>query len=182
MVYKCPKCGMTTADPDDVARRHCPFCELFAENSVPAVVERDRIPELAHLLGGRDLTRRQCFSVAAVALLHFGKPDSRLVHGWVRNSFDPLHHVLHAWVETSGLGEFLDDSTGQTVNGPVTVVIDYTQADERARVMERDRYYEQLGVRTDPPPKRYTREEMIRTMFQYGHDGPWEAAGDRGPP
>lgn len=162
MSYTCPKCGKTT---DDLA---CPDCDL--------------IPELSAYPEARGLTRRQCYSVASIALLYLGQRDWRLVHGRVRNNQSPSEIIGHAWIERPGVGTFVDDKTGRTVEQPITVVWDLTQPDPRARLMPTSLYYDQVGVRLSPPPKRYTREQMIDEAYIFGHDGPWDVAGaDRRP-
>jgi hypothetical protein len=181
-IYICPKCRLVSTDTRDIARRHCAFCDLFAEESraEPVSALRDGFFETGAL------SRRDCFSVAAQTLLqHALHRDARLVHGWVRkarkirNSIKArsIGYVEHAWVETPGT-ETSTDAAGARIVIPAVIVVDYCQVDPRARFMLRGAYYDYAGVRMPPPPKRYTRELTILLGLLHRNAGPWSEPGN----
>jgi hypothetical protein len=169
--YQCPKCRLVNKDPQDVARKHCSFCDVFAED-----LRGELVAELKGCEFARGLTRRDCFSVAFWTVKHHGNEQSRVVHGRVRDSWTG-ELVQHAWAETPGAGEYENDA-GERIKLPLTVVVDYCQVDERARFMPRDMYYENAGVETTPPPKRYTLQQCMLLAVLYGNDGPWDDPGE----
>ena len=94
-------------------------------------------------------------------------PDARLVHGLVVNSFTGKL-TEHAWCEVPATATYEDGSTG-----PITVAIDYTQVDARARIIPAETLYEKTGVQQ---LQRFTFAEAIRHAAEAGHDGPWSCS------
>lgn len=171
-VYICPKCRLPNRDPADIARKHCSVCDVFAED-----LRREIVTELSDEPFAQGLTRRDGFSVAFWTAKHDGNEHSRVVHGWVRDSFKPGELIQHAWVETPGVATY-EDEAGNTFQRPVTVVVDYCQVDERARFAPREQYYEAAGVQANPPPKRYTVQQCLLLGVLYHSDGPWDDPGE----
>lgn len=160
--YRCPKCQSVSYNPGDIAHSYCALCRK-------TVQELRLEPVLVfHAYCSLELNHTDCFTLAALTLAHFAlDPEARLVHGWVPSSFEGKY-IEHAWCEAPGTATFDDDHTE-----PICIVIDYTQVDPRAVIMPRDFFYEKTTPRMDPPPKKYSRAEMIFNAIKFGHDGPW---------
>jgi hypothetical protein len=172
MTYNCPKCRMDNTDPEDIRRKHCSFCDVFAED-----LRGELVTELQEFQFSRGLTRRDCFSVAFWTVKYHGNEESRVVHGRVRHSWTG-ELVEHAWAETPGKGTYVNAETGEEEQRPLILVVDYCQVDERARFLPRDFYYEQCGVELAPPPKRYTIQQCMLFAVLHGNDGPWDDPGE----
>ena len=157
--FDCPKCHARSFNPNDIANLYCGRCHQFVED-----MRNEEVTEFKHVSRLR-LTRKDCFSVALLALYTSDNPAARLVHGWVTSSFDG-EAIQHAWCEMPAIGTYEDGS-----QGPITVAIDHTQLDPRARLVPAEWLYEQTGARD---LKRYTLAAAIAQAFKAGHDGPWE--------
>lgn len=158
--YACPKCHAVSHNPSDVSNMYCGRCNTFAEQ-----LRDEPVITFAHLTK-TPLTRRDCFSLAVLTLLDSpDNPDARLVHGWIRSSFDAGQHVEHAWCEFPATATYEDGSTG-----PIVAVVDYSQIDERALILPAADLYRAWEARDI---RRFTREEAIACGLRYGHDGPW---------
>lgn len=157
--YTCPKCHVTSHNPHDVQNMYCGRCHTFAE-----ALRDEPVTIFAHLTKTH-LTHRDCFSLAALTLLDSpNNPEARLVHGWIRSSFDS-EHVDHAWCEFPATATYADGSTG-----PIVAVVDYAQLDERAVILPAPDLYRVWQARD---VRRFTREEAIANAQRYGCDGPW---------
>lgn len=158
--YSCPKCHATSRNPNDVQNMYCGHCHTFAE-----ALRDEPVTTFAHLTKIH-LTHRDCFSLAALTLLDSpNNPDARLVHGWVLSSFDGGEHIEHAWCEFPAIATYADDSTG-----PIILVVDYSQLDERAVMLPAPDLYRVWQARDI---RRFTREEAIANGQRYRCDGPW---------
>ena len=113
------------------------------------------------------LTRKDCFTVALLALTDCKLPAARLVHGLVVNTFTGKL-TEHAWCEMPAIGTCTDGS-----QVPITVAVDLTQIDERARIYPAEQLYEKFEPRD---LKRFTLAEAMAHAAAAGHDGPWDAA------
>jgi hypothetical protein len=126
------------------------------------------VTELAEsaLTPSTPLTRRDCFSVALLTLIeHCGHPGARLVHGWVSHSFAGEPCIQHAWVETPARATYEDGSEGE-----ITVVVDYTQPDPRARILPAEVFYLQTQARDC---RRFDKAAAVRNALTHRVDGPW---------
>lgn len=158
--YVCPKCHAVSHNPHDMLHMYCGRCNLFAEQ-----LRNEPVTTFAHITP-TPLTRRDCFSLAALTLMDSPNcPQARLVHGWVRGSFGAGEHIEHAWCEFPAEATYSDGSTG-----PVLVVVDHAQLDERAVVIPAEDLYAVWQARD---LRRFTRAEMIAAALRHGHDGPW---------
>jgi hypothetical protein len=158
--YMCPKCHRVSYHPEDVKQFYCGVCHVTAEE-----LRRERVTDFAHITN-MYLTRRDCMSLALLTLTdHRDNPEARLVHGWVRNSFTG-ELTEHAWCEMPAIATYEDGS-----EGPITVMVDYTQVDERARIMPVEFGYEKMGGVSYI--SRYTFVEALVLAAKAGHDGPW---------
>lgn len=164
--YTCPKCHATSYNPHDIEQLYCGACHTFAQSLRDEEVTEFRDITKLHL------TRRDCFSLAALSLLKYGpeNPEARLVHGFTRDSWTG-RPVQHAWCELPAIATYEDGSSG-----PIVVVHDLTQLDERCRLMPLEQYYRTAGVAE--APRHYTRAELITKAIQHGHDGPWDLSPD----
>jgi len=110
------------------------------------------------------LTRKDCFTLALFTLVDSDNPGCRLVQGWVTSTVTG-ESIQHAWCEMPATGTYEDSS-----EGPIIVVIDYTQPDEHARIIPAELFYEKTGAHN---VKRYTLAEAFSRASAVGHDGPW---------
>jgi hypothetical protein len=76
--------------------------------------------------------------------------------------------IQHAWCEMPAIATYEDGS-----EGPITVAVDHTQIDKRARYVPADHLYEKTGARD---LKRFTWAEACVLALAAGHDGPWECS------
>jgi hypothetical protein len=159
--FECPKCHAVSHNPNDAREMYCGRCHQFVED-----MRNEQVTDFKHI-SDLYLTRKDCFTLALLSLTDCGNPDSRLVHGWVTNSFTG-EATEHAWVETPAIGIYEDRS-----QGPVTVCVDLTQIDKRARIYPADLMYEKTGARD---LKRFTLAEAMAHAAAAGHDGPWDSA------
>lgn len=158
--YVCPKCHAESFNPNDAKHYYCGACHTFA-----ADLRDEIVTEFAHLTT-QILTRKDCYSLAALTLMDSPNNDkARLVHASVVNLLEPGTRTGHAWTEFPAIGTYEDRS-----EGPIIVVSDYSQVDERARFMPQDEYYKLLQP---VDIRRFTRDEMIAMAQRYGNDGPW---------
>lgn len=158
--YNCPKCHRQNFNPNDVANLYCGFCHVFAED-----LRDEPVTLFAHLTPTK-LTKRDCFSLAILTLLDSPDiPEGLLVHGLLRDSWKPGQWNQHAWCEFPATAIYADDS-----EGPITVVCDYSQPDERAYLVPRDLFYAQTGA---CHMKYFTRSEAVARALKAGNDGPW---------
>lgn len=157
--FECPKCQSVSYNPNDIANWYCGRCHQFVDD-----MRNEQILDFQHITK-LYLTRKDCFTLALLALTEGrNTPEARLVHGLVINSFTGKL-TEHAWCEIPGTATY-DDGT----EGPITVAVDYTQIDERARFIPADLLYEKIGARD---MKRFTFTEAILYAAAAGHDGPW---------
>lgn len=159
--FECPKCHAVSHNPNDLANLYCGRCHQFVED-----MRREQVTDFKHITD-LYLTREDCFTLALLELTDNGNPDSRLVHAWVVNTFTGKN-IEHAWVETPAKATYEDGS-----EGPITVVVDLTQIDERSRILPADLLYEKIGARD---MKRFALADAMAHAAAAGHDGPWDAA------
>lgn len=82
--------------------------------------------------------------------------DSTLIHGSVNGN-------NHAWVEM--IKNIPDNTTGGEY--PLEVVFDPVMGEEYPK----EYYYKELNAQIT---KQYSSEEVMKTMVQYNHWGPWD--------
>jgi hypothetical protein len=157
--FKCPKCESVSHNQNDIANWYCGRCHQFVED-----MRNEQVTDFKHI-SDLYLTRKDGFTLALLSLTDCGNPDARLVHGWVVNSFTGKP-TEGAWVETPAIATYEDDS-----QGPITVCVDLTQIDERARIYPADLMYEKTGA---CDLKRFTLAEALAHAAAAGHDGPWD--------
>jgi len=158
--YACPKCHVVSHNPHDVRNMYCGSCHTFAESL------RDQPVTTFARLTKMHLTHRDCFSLAILTLFDSpNNPDARLVHGWIPGSLGSGEYIEHAWCEFPGTATYEDGSTG-----PIVIVVDYTQLDERAVFLPAPDLYRVWQARD---VRRFTRDEAIVNALRYGRDGPW---------
>jgi hypothetical protein len=162
--YECPKCHIVSYNPNDVANFYCGRCHQFADD-----LRNEEVTDFKHITTLK-LTRKDCWTLALLALADSGNPDWRLVHGWITSTFTG-EPIQHAWCEAPAVATYEDGS-----QGPVTVAVDHTQVDERARIYPAELMYEKTSARD---MQRFTLTEAIRNALAAGHDGPWQDITDR---
>jgi hypothetical protein len=160
--FECPKCRIVSHNPNDVANLYCGRCHQFVDD-----MRNEQVTDFKHITG-LYLTRKDCFTLALLTLTEFREnADARLVHGLVTSSFTG-ETIQHAWCEVPAMATYEDDSEGQ-----ITVAIDHTQIDERARIIPADHLYGQTGAHD---LKRFTLAEAAAHALAAGYDGPWECS------
>lgn len=159
--YTCPKCHIVSYNPNDIKNLYCGACHTFAQD-----LRDEPVTTFEHICPTK-LTRRDCFSLAILTLLESSdNSEARLVHGWVRDSFNPGRYVEHAWCEFPAVATYSDGT-----EAPITVVVDYSQLDENARIWPREEIYKAMGVRDC---KYFTHAEAVALALRFGCDGPWK--------
>lgn len=168
-IYTCPKCHGVTSNPSDAANMYCRRCNAYAADLRDEIVH-----DFDHMLGPdskyrNGLTRRDCFSLAILCLTENRHiEEARLVHGLVRDSWNPGRYVVHAWCEFPAEAEWSDGRKTREI-----CVVDYTQLDEHSRVRPRDQIYAAMGVSM---VKRYAFAEALREALLNNSDGPWPSS------
>lgn len=163
--FECPKCHTVSHNPNDAANMYCGRCHQFVED-----MRNEEVSEFKHITS-LYLTRKDCFTLALLTLADCKIPEARLVHGLVTNTFTG-ETIQHAWCEVPAIATFDDGS-----KGPITVCIDHTQIDERARICPAEMIYEKTGAHD---LKRFTFTEAIALAAKAGHDGPWDCSPGAG--
>lgn len=158
--FECPKCHFVSHNPNDLANWYCVRCHQFVDD-----MRNEQVTDFKHITD-LYLTRKDCFTLALLALTEAKNPEARLVHGLVVSSFTGKL-TEHAWVEMPAIATYEDGS-----KAPITVAWDLTQIDERARIYPADLMYEKTGARD---LKRFTLAEAMAHAAAAGHDGPWDA-------
>jgi hypothetical protein len=159
--FECPKCYFVSHNRNDIANLYCIRCHQFVED-----MRSERVTDFAHITK-LYLTRKDCYTLALLALTDSGDPQARLVHGWCMNSFTGKLSE-HAWVEMPATATYEDGS-----EGPITVAVDYTQINERTRIVPAHLLYEAVQPRDC---KRFTLAEAMAHAAAKGDDGPWDTA------
>lgn len=113
-----------------------------------------------------------CFSLAAKVMLDAIKAGhwewlehARLCHGEVRDSYHACRWIEHAWVECPAVATMDDGSTQ-----PVTVVVDESQPDPKARIIPAELFLQHTAARN---VHRYDARAMMRLALEHDSDGPW---------
>jgi len=156
--FECPKCHAVSHNPNDATNCYCGRCHQFVED-----MRNEQVTDFKHITD-LYLTRKDCFTLAMLTLADSGNRDCRLVHGIVTSSFTG-EAIQHAWCEMPAIGTYEDGS-----GCPITMAIDLTQLDERARIVPADLLYEKTRARN---LKRFTLAEAIAQALTAGRDGPW---------
>ncbi len=159
--FECPKCHSVSHNPNDLVNFYCGRCKQSIED-----MRNEQVTDFKHITD-LYLTRKDCFTLALLTLTDYGNPDSRLVHGWVSH-YATGGAVEHAWVETPAIATYEDNS-----KGPITLAVDLTQIDDRARYYPADLMYEKWGARD---MQRFTLADAMAHAAAAGHDGPWDSA------
>lgn len=157
--YKCPKCDKTSFNPHDVDNHYCGFCHVFLDD-----LRNEQVTDFLHLTPTY-LTRKDCFSLALLALVDSGHTEATLVHAWVYKTITGKPEE-HAWCEAPAEATYSDGSKGE-----ITVVVDLSQPHIPSRIAPVELIYPLMDVRQ---VKRYTLKEALARAVSTGHDGPWE--------
>jgi hypothetical protein len=96
----------------------------------------------------------QCYVLSGRYVM--SHPEAVLIHGSVNGN-------NHAWVETSK--SIPDETTGQEYQ--IEIVFDPVLEVEYPK----EYYYKKLNALV---AKQYSQEEVMKTMMQYNHWGPWD--------
>ena len=95
----------------------------------------------------------ECYTLSGRYVLDH--PDAVLIHGSVNGN-------KHSWVETTTT--IPDNTTGKGYK--IEIVFDPVLEKEYPK----EYYYKELNAKVI---KKYSHEEVIKTMLQYNHWGPW---------